>query len=100
MIESPDAVYLIIPAMKELGMSWYEIKNTPRFELMGLVADYGQYELLHSYDGYTSEDINSMAKNNASIRGDYNKYLECKANYEYRAGMKRKQPSFDGLLGK
>ena len=99
MINAPDAVYLIIPAMKELGMSWSEIKQTPRVEMMGLVAALGQYELLHSYDGYSSDDINNMSKNNASIRGDYNKYLECKAKYEDRAGMKRKV-SFKGLLGK
>jgi len=94
MITSPDAVYLIIPAMKELGMSWSEIKQTPREELMGLVAALGQYEVLHSYDGYSSNDINEMAKNNTGIRSQYNKYLETKASYEARANMKRKKLSF------
>ena len=98
MIESPDAVYLIIPAMKELGMSWSEIKQTPREEIMGLVAALNQYELLHAYDGYTSDDINNMAKNNPNIRSDYTKYLETKARYEDRANIKRKKQSFESLL--
>ena len=98
MIESPDAVYLIIPAMKELGMSWSEIKQTPREEIMGLVAALNQYELLHAYDGYPSDDFKNMAKNNPSIRGDYTKYLEVKAKYEDRANVRRKKQSFESLL--
>jgi len=94
MIESPDAVYLIIPAMKELGMSWSEIKQTPREEIMGLVAGLNQYEHLHAYDGYSDKDINHMAKDNPSIRSAYTKYLETKANYEAKANIKRKKQSF------
>ena len=32
MKEAPEAVYLIIPLMKELGLSWKEIKETRALE--------------------------------------------------------------------
>jgi len=89
MITSPDAVYIIIPAMKELGMSWKEIKEIPRHEVVALVAAHNIYELMHSYDGYNSEDIKHMAKDKPEIRSQYNKYLEINDNYKIRAGQKR-----------
>ena len=49
--------------MKDLGMDWSEIKETPRYELEGLLMALGEYNRLHSMDGYDSEDINEMAKN-------------------------------------
>jgi len=98
MIESPDAVYLIIPLMKELHMSWSEIKDTPRFELVGLLGALGNHSTLHSFDGYTSENIGEMAKSNPSVRGDYNKYLEMKAKYERRTGKQKKVQSFSELM--
>ena len=98
MIKSPDAVYIIIPAMKELGMSWNEIKNTPRHEITGLVGALNQYEILHSYDGYTDEDINQMAKDKPAIRSSYNKYLTTKADYQQRSGNKRQTKSFKDLV--
>ena len=98
MIESPDAVYLIIPLMKELHMSWSEIKDTPRFELVGLLGALGNYSTLHSFDGYTSENIGEMAKGNPGIRSDYNKYMEMKAKYERRTGKQKKVQSFSELM--
>ena len=98
MIESPDAVYLIIPLMKELHMSWSEIKDTPRFELVGLLGALGNHSTLHSFDGYTSENIGEMAKSNPSVRGDYNKYMEMKAKYERRTGKQKKVQSFSELM--
>ena len=98
MIESPDAVYLIIPLMKELHMSWSEIKDTPRFELVGLLGALGNYSTLHSFDGYTSENIREMSKNNSSINADYSKYLEMKAKYERRTGKQKKVQSFSELF--
>ena len=62
MITSPDAVYVIIPCMKELGMSWSEIKATPRQELMGLLGAMSNYNQLHQFDGYSSEDIGNLSK--------------------------------------
>jgi len=99
MIESPDAVYLIIPCMKELGMSWNEIKSTPRYELMGLMAANSRYELLHSFDGYTDKDIGHMAKERPEVRSQYNKYIEAKQTYEERANTEKKKQSFKGLIG-
>ena len=98
MIESPDAVYLIIPLMKELHMSWSEIKDTPRFELVGLLGALGNYSTLHSFDGYTSENIREMSKNNSSINADYSKYLEMKEKYERRTGKRKKVQSFSELF--
>ena len=98
MIESPDAVYLIIPLMKELHMSWSEIKDTPRFELVGLLGALGNYSTLQSFDGYTSENIGEMAKSNPSVHGDYNKYIAMKAKYERRTGKQKKVQNFSELM--
>ncbi len=89
MITSPDAVYIIIPAMKELGMSWKEIKESSREEITALVGAYSIYESMHSYDGYNAEDIKHMAKDKPEIRSQYNKYLELNDNYKIKAGQKR-----------
>ena len=61
---APDAVYVIIPCMKELGMSWSEIKSTPRHELVGLLGAMSNYNQLHQFDGYTGDDIGKLAKDN------------------------------------
>ena len=95
---SPDAVYVIIPCMKELGMSWREIKQTPRYELVGLVAAMSNYNLLHSYDGYSPNDISEYAKNSPEIRSGYNKSMELKAKYEARAGVKQQVKSFRDIM--
>ena len=60
MKEAPEAVYLIIPLMKELGMRWDDIKKSPRDELEGLLSAYGIYNQMHAFDGYTSEQINEQ----------------------------------------
>ena len=84
--------------MKELGMSWNEIKNTPRHEVVGLVGALNQYTILHAYDGYTDKDISEMAKDKPHVRSGYNKYLDTKALYELRSGKKRKTQSFKDLV--
>ena len=89
MITSPDAVYIIIPAMKELGMSWNEIKQIPRHEVVALVGAYNIYTSMHSYDGYNADDIRAMAKDKPEVRSQYNKYLEINDNYKLKAGQKR-----------
>ena len=98
MITAPDAVYVIIPCMKELGMSWQEIKQTPRYELVGLIAAMSNYNVLHSYDGYSPEDIAHHSKDNPQVRSGYNKSMELKAKYEARAGVKQKVKSFKDIL--
>tara|TARA_Y100001963_G_C6635516_1_gene378377 strand:+ start:487 stop:777 length:291 start_codon:yes stop_codon:yes gene_type:complete len=77
--------------MKELGMSWSEIKKTPRFELTGLLAALNNYQRLHQYDGYDSEEISQLAKDKPSLRSDYAKYLDLNARYESRAGNRQKE---------
>jgi len=99
MKEAPEAVYLIIPLMKELGMRWEDIKKSPRHELEGLLAAYGLYSQMHSYDGYTSEDINEHAKERPQIRSDYGKYLEINAKYQDKIGIKRNRQSFRDITG-
>ncbi len=98
MSTSPDAVYVIIPCMKELGMSWKEIKSTPRHELTGLLKACQQYSLMHQFDGYTADDISSLAKDKPQLRGDYAKSLELNAKYERKAGRKEKVKSFSQVF--
>ena len=99
MKEAPEAVYLIIPLMKELGMRWDDIKKSPRHELEGLLAAYGIYNQLHAYDGYTSEDINHHAKERPQMRGDYSKYLEINAKYQEKIGLRKKVHTFKEITG-
>ncbi len=98
MITSPDAVYVIIPCMKELGMSWSEIKATPRQELMGLLGAMSNYNQLHQFDGYSSEDIGNLSKEKPQLRSEYNKAMDLKAKYEIRSGQKRNVRSFKNIM--
>jgi len=84
--------------MKELGMSWSEIKITPRHELTGLLIALSNYNLIHQFDGYDADDIGRMAKDKPRIRGDYGRSMAMKERMERRAGSKRKQQSFTELL--
>ena len=95
---SPDAVYVIIPCMKELGMSWQEIKTTPRHELTGLLKAFQHYTQMHHFDGYTADDVSDLAKNKPQIRSDYAKYMELNEVYKRRAGAKKKASSFSEVL--
>ena len=90
MLESPDAVLLYIPLMKDLGMSWNEIKHTPNHELQGLLKASQEYDSLHSMDGYTDKDISELAKNKPEIRSQYARYMEKRRKYEEMVGIKRK----------
>jgi len=94
MITAPDAVYVIIPCMKELGMSWSEIKETPRYELVGLLAAMSNYNQLHQFDGYTAEEIGKLGKDKPGLLGDYAKAMDLQAGYEIRSGKERKVLSF------
>jgi hypothetical protein len=98
MITAPDAVYVIIPCMKELGMSWSEIKDTPRIELIALLAALNKYDVLHSFDGYTADEIGDLAKNKPQVRSQYGEAMGLKAKYELRSGQKRKVVSFSEIL--
>ena len=91
MLNTPDAVLIYIPLMKELGMNWNDIKNTPRHELRGLLHAMHQHSLYHSMDGYTDKQVHEMAKENPQVRSNYTRYLETKRKYEDMLGTKRKQ---------
>ena len=95
---SPDAVYVIIPCIKELGMSWNDVKSTPRYELTGLLTALNNYNRLHQFDGYTDTDVSAMAKDKPQVRSEYGKCLELKAVYERRAGSKQKIKSFSSVV--
>ena len=88
MTNSLDAVQLYVPLMKETNMTWNEIKNTPRWELEGILAACHEYGLLHSMDGYQDKDINDMAKHRPSVRGDWSRYMAQRRKYEELAGVK------------
>ena len=88
MLNSPDAVMLYIPLMKETNMTWEEMKNTPRYELEGLLSACYEYAELHSMDGYDANDISDMAKQKPSIRSDWNRYMEKRRKYDILSGRK------------
>mgnify|MGYP005822292977 FL=1 len=99
MMESPEPVLLWIPLMKNLGMSWEEIKSTPRFELRGLMAAYNEFENLHSMDGYEDKDVSEMAKNRPSIRSGWHKYLSVQRKYNDMVSNKvQEKKSFKNLV--
>ena len=83
--------------MKYLGMSWREIKETPRIELEGILAALGEYNLLHSFDGYNEKDISEMAKNKPEIRSKYGEYVLANRTLKQKLGHKIHKPNFDQL---
>ncbi len=96
---SPDAVCIYIPLMKHLGMSWNEIKRTPRKELEGIITALGEYNILHSFDGYNDKDISEMAKNKPEIRSKYGEYILANRRLRDKLGQHVARPSFSDLLG-
>jgi len=99
MREAPEAVCIYIPLMKDLGMSWSEIKSIPRIELDGIMAAYSEYNVLHSFDGYSSDDISEMAKKKPEMRSQYAKYMEANRNLKEKMGLKMQRPSIKDLIG-
>ena len=99
MREAPEAVCIYIPLMKDLGMSWTELKSIPRIELEGILAAYSEYNVLHSFDGYSSNDIGEMAKNKPEVRSQYASYIEANRNLTERLGKKVRRPSIKDIIG-
>jgi hypothetical protein len=97
-MQAPDVIYLYIPLMKELNLSWSEIKTLPRMELEGLLYGLSQYSRMHQFDGYDEKDISEMAKDKPQIRSDYYKYMELKQKYDERLGVQRKTRNFTGIV--
>ena len=95
MEQSPEVVNCYIPLMKDLNMSWEEIKRTPPHEIRGLTIALSEYHILHSFDGYDSKDIGEMAKNKPQIRSQYNDYLLRKRKY---SGEKKTKSTFKDVF--
>jgi hypothetical protein len=91
MIAAPEAIFLYIPLMKELGLSWTEIKSLPKRELEGLLYGLSQYSRMHQFDGYDEKDIGEMAKNKPQLRSDYYAYRELKDEYDEKMGIEIKK---------
>jgi len=83
--------------MKELGMSWSEIKATPRHELVGLLSAMSNYNILHTFDGYSPNEIGDIAKSKPEVRSQYAESMKLKAQYELRSGKKKATTSFSDL---
>ena len=98
MKNTPDAVLIYIPLMKDLGMSWAEIKSTPRFELEGILTAYSHYNTLHSFDGYSSEQVSEMAKTRPEVRSQYAKYMSARRDLKEKTGQKVQRQSVKHLV--
>ena len=99
MRDAPEAVCIYIPLMKDLGMSWQDIKQTSRVELEGLLSAYSEYMIIHSFDGYNEKDVSEMAKNKPEVRSQYAKYMEANRNLKEKLGKKVQRPSIKDLIG-
>jgi hypothetical protein len=99
MKKAPDAVLLYIPLMKDLGMSWADIKSTSRVELEGILSAYSEYNLLHAFDGYSASDIGELAKGKPEVRSQYASYIEANRNLTERLGKKVRRPSIKDIIG-
>ena len=99
MKQAPEAIFLYIPLMKELGLSWTEIKSCTNQELEGLLYGLSQYNQIHQFDGYDEQDIAEMAKSKPQIRSDYYKYREVKDEYEGKLGIRKPIKSPSELAG-
>ena len=99
MKQAPEAIFLYIPLMKELGLSWTEIKSCTNQELEWLLYGLSQYNQFHRFDGYDDEDISHMAKNKPQVRSDYYQYREIRDSYENKIGISRPKKSTSQLTG-
>tara|TARA_R100001463_G_scaffold64241_1_gene117324 strand:- start:301 stop:555 length:255 start_codon:yes stop_codon:yes gene_type:complete len=84
--------------MKELNMSWSEIKATPTVELQGLLKAFDNYSQYHAFDGYSDKDINQMAKDKPEVRNQYQKTQKTKDKFDIRMGRKKRVTSFRQLM--
>tara|TARA_R110000765_G_scaffold309077_1_gene402599 strand:- start:1249 stop:1512 length:264 start_codon:yes stop_codon:yes gene_type:complete len=76
--------------MKDLNMSWEDIKKIPRVELDGILLAYQNYSTIHAFDGYNDKDVSEMAKNKPEVRSQYSKSRYLKEIFEHKAGIERK----------
>ena len=96
MTETPRPVVLYVPLMKELGISWSEIKNMPSYEIEGLMGILNENNALPAMDGYTYKEISDIAKNKPEVRSHWARYKEKQAKFDELLGRKR-NVTFDEL---
>jgi hypothetical protein len=84
--------------MKELNMSWSEIKATPTIELQGLLKAFDNYSSYHAFDGYSSKEVDTMAKDKPEVRTNYAKSQRMKNKYDLILGREKKVLSLRELL--
>lgn len=84
--------------MKELNMSWAEIKSTPNVELQGILKAYQNYSIIHAFDGYTEKDVNTMAKENPSVRTQFLNSISTKERFEMKVGKRKQLKSLKDIL--
>jgi|TARA_R110001592_G_scaffold262033_1_gene527047 hypothetical protein len=77
--------------MKELNMSWEEIKKIPRVELDGLLLAFKNYTNIHAFDGYNEKDVAEMSKNKPEIRQQYAYSKRLRKTFELKAGVKKRE---------
>ena len=68
-------------------------------ELEGLLAALGEFNVIHSFDGYNESDISEMAKNKPEVRSKYGEYVLANRRLKEKLGQKIERPSFNNLLG-
>ena len=79
-------------------MSWSEIKSTPMIELQGLVKAFGEYNLLHAFDGYSEKEVNQMAQDKPDIRSRFNESRILKEKYNFKLGKSSRPKSLGELI--
>ena len=79
-------------------MSWSEIKATPSVQLHGLLKALQHNSAYHAFDGYSSKDINNMAKDKPDMRAQYEKTQKVKEKFDIKTGRKKKIVSLQGLV--
>ena len=97
MSTSTEMLNCYIPLMKELGMSWNDIKATPKLELNGLIGALQEYNVLHSFDGYSEGQVADMAKQNPEVRQQWADYKEKRRKYVH-SEKKQNIKSFSELM--
>jgi hypothetical protein len=85
--------------MKDLGMSWTDIKATPRIELEGLMTAYNEYITVHNFDGYSPEEVSEMAKNKPQVRSQYMEHMEAKRRLNEKLGKATRRASLSDIKG-
>tara|TARA_Y100001938_G_scaffold148437_1_gene232141 strand:+ start:1189 stop:1443 length:255 start_codon:yes stop_codon:yes gene_type:complete len=84
--------------MKELNMSWSEVKATPMVELQGLIRAYDNYNTYHAFDGYSAKEIGEISKSKPEVRQNYAKSQRIKQKYDLILGKKKKVQSLRELI--